>query len=225
MKLIEEQALERRERILEATRQHIAEHGAVDLTIRDLAKACRVSVPTLYRTFGSKQDLLSEAIRSFFNAEVLGQALESTGLKGHRRMLMMIDLCGQSVQHLPEYNRQLMALYLKSDVGRSLSWEIAEQITSDTEAALADIKAAGELRPWANPKVLAERIAGQCIVVSIEFASGTLSKEGYHAAFGYTTAMIMASATTGEAQQAFEERILQSQPAAARTGQPLSLPA
>ena len=60
MKLIEEQALERRERILEATRQFIAEHGAMDLTIRDLARACRVSVPTLYRTFGSKQDLLAE---------------------------------------------------------------------------------------------------------------------------------------------------------------------
>ena len=124
MKLIEEQALERRERILEATRQFIAENGAVDVTIRDLARACRVSVPTLYRTFGSKQDLLAEAIRSYFNVEVLGEALESTGLRGHQRMLKMIDLCGQSIQDLPEYNRQLVALYLGSDVGHSLSWEI-----------------------------------------------------------------------------------------------------
>jgi len=223
MKLIEEQALERRERILEATRQFIAEHGAVDLTIRDLARACRVSVPTLYRTFGSKQDLLAEAIRSFFNVEVLGQALESTGLRGHQRMLKMIDLCGQSISNLPDYNRQLVALYLGSDVGRSLSWEITEQITNDAERALQEISAAGELLPWVDQKVLAERIAAQCIVVSLEFASGTLTEEGYHAAFGYTTAMMMAAVTTGEARLAFDDRIHKSQQTAARTGRPLTL--
>ena len=221
MKLIEEQAMERRERILEATRQFIAEHGVVDLTIRDLARACRVSVPTLYRTFGSKQDLLAEAVRSFFNVEVLGDALERTGLRGHQRLLMMIDLCGQSILDLPEYNRQLMALYLGSNVGRSLSWEITEQMTDDAECALKEIKEAGELLPWVDLKVLAERIAAQCIAVSIEFASGTLTSEGYHAAFGYTTAMMMAAATTGGARQAFEDRIHESQRASARTGRPL----
>ena len=73
MNLIEEQALERRERILETVRQCIASQGVLDLTIRDLATACRVSVPTLYRGFGSKEQLLVEAIRSFFNSDVLGE--------------------------------------------------------------------------------------------------------------------------------------------------------
>ena len=45
MKLVEEQSLERHERILETVRQCIAEKGVIDLTIRDLAESCRVSVP------------------------------------------------------------------------------------------------------------------------------------------------------------------------------------
>ena len=47
MKLVEEQSLERHERILETVRQCIAEKGVIDLTIRDLAESCRVSAINL----------------------------------------------------------------------------------------------------------------------------------------------------------------------------------
>ena len=146
MKLVEEQALERRERILVAARECIAKRGATDLTIRDLAEACRVSVPTLYRTFGSKDALVTEAIRSFFQSSVLGDAIARTGLRGHGRMLAMIDLRGQSVLQMPEYNRQLVSLYMSAGAGRGLSWEITAEITREAHEALVEIRAAGQLQ-------------------------------------------------------------------------------
>lgn len=52
MDLVAEQRLERRARILAAVRELLAERGWREVTIRDLARHCRVSVPTLYNQFG-----------------------------------------------------------------------------------------------------------------------------------------------------------------------------
>ena len=64
MDLVTEQKLERRERILASARELIAERGYEGLTMRDLAAHCRVSVPTLYNQFGSKDSLLAAAVET-----------------------------------------------------------------------------------------------------------------------------------------------------------------
>ena len=58
-----EQKAERRTRILEAAREIIADRGYEALTMRDLALASRVTVPTIYNLIGSKEQVLSAAIR------------------------------------------------------------------------------------------------------------------------------------------------------------------
>ena len=58
MSLFEEHKAERRERILIAARKLVGEGGYDGLTMRDLARAARVSVPTLYNLFGSKDQLV-----------------------------------------------------------------------------------------------------------------------------------------------------------------------
>jgi AcrR family transcriptional regulator len=216
MKLIEEQALERRERILEIVRQCIAERGVGELTIRDLAAACRVSVPTLYRGFGSKEQLLVEAVSSFFNSEVLGDQLESTGLTGAPRLLAIVDLCGKTIEDMPEYNQQLFTLFMSSDFGGRLGWDITESISQAAGQALEEIKQAGELNSWVDIDVLAERIAAQCIVSVLEFSNGDLSIDNFTATFGYSAALLGAAATTGKAQAEFNRRIRLAQKTARR---------
>ncbi|HEY6033695.1 MAG TPA: helix-turn-helix domain-containing protein, partial [Kofleriaceae bacterium] len=58
MSLFEEHKAERRERIIAAARTLVAERGYEGLTMRDLARAAKVSVPTLYNLFGSKDAIL-----------------------------------------------------------------------------------------------------------------------------------------------------------------------
>ncbi len=64
MGLLEEQTEERKRRILAAVRRMISDGGYEGVTIRELAKESRVSVPTLYKLFGGKHDLLFAAVES-----------------------------------------------------------------------------------------------------------------------------------------------------------------
>jgi AcrR family transcriptional regulator len=216
MNLVEEQALERRERILETVRQCIAEQGVLQLTIRDLAQACRVSVPTLYRGFGSKEQLLVEAVSSFFNSQVLGDQLNQTGLSGAPQLLAIVDLCGSTIEDMPEYNQQLFTLFMSSDYGGKLGWDITESITRSVVQALHDIKQQGELQDWVDIDVLAERITAQCIITVLEFCNGDLGIDSFTPAFGYSAALLAAAATTGKAQAAFSQRVKQTQKLARR---------
>ena len=62
MELIERQMKRRRERILEAARGIIAQHGFEGLTMRQLAAASDVTVPTVYNLVGSKEQVLFAAV-------------------------------------------------------------------------------------------------------------------------------------------------------------------
>lgn len=216
MNLVEEQALERRQRILETVRQCIASQGALQLTIRDLAKACRVSVPTLYRSFGSKEQLLVEAVSAFFNSDVLGEKLEHTHLSGAKRLLAIVDLCSQTIEDMPEYNQQLFALFMNSDYGGKLGWDITESISQSTRHALEEIRLDGELCAWIDIDVLAERIAAQCIIAVLEFCNGDLAIDNFAPTFSYSASMLAAAGTTGKAQAAFSKRIRKAQKLARR---------
>jgi AcrR family transcriptional regulator len=216
MKLVEEQTLERHERILETVRQCIAEKGVIDLTIRDLAESCRVSVPTLYRRFGSKEQLLVEAIRSFFNSDVLGDQLENGSLCGAERLLAVIDLCGKTITDMPEYNQQLFTLFMSSDFGAKLGWDITESITFYVRQGLVEIQQSGELNDWIDLDVLAERVAAQCIVSALEFCNGDISTHGFVAVFSYSAAMLLLASTSGQAHATFKERALKTQDIARR---------
>ena len=211
MKLVEEQSLERHERILETVRQCIAEKGVIDLTIRDLAESCRVSVPTLYRRFGSKEQLLVEAIRSFFDSQVIGDQLKNGNLCGAERLMAIVDLCGKTIADMPEYNQQLFALFMNSDFGARLGWDITESITSYARQGLLEIKQAGEMHDWIDINVLAERVAAQCIITALEFCNGDISTEGFVAVFDYSTALLMLASTSGQTHATFKTRALQSQ--------------
>lgn len=216
MKLVEEQTLERHERILATVRLCIAEKGVAGVTIRDLAQSCRVSVPTLYRRFGSKEQLLVEAIRSFFDSQVLGDQLQNKNLRGAERLLALIDLCGKTIADMPEYNQQLFALFTGSEFGARLGWDITESITFHARQSLIEIEESGELHDWIDSETLAERIAAQCIIAAMEFCNGDLSTKGFIAAFGYSTALLMLACTSGSANTAFKTRAVDTQHQARR---------
>ena len=53
---------ERRQRILAAARAIVAKRGYEALTMRELAQASRVTVPTLYNLIGGKEAVLAAAV-------------------------------------------------------------------------------------------------------------------------------------------------------------------
>jgi AcrR family transcriptional regulator len=111
MSLFEEHKAERRARILKAARELIAERGYDGLTMRDLAAASRVSVPTLYNLFGGKQAILLGELESTFEAVVAGIARVQTGTVVDRARATW-EAGNADLLTVPRYSRELILLSL-----------------------------------------------------------------------------------------------------------------
>lgn len=66
MPISTEVKLQRRRKLLARTRKMIMEVGADNLNIRELAKYCDISVPTIYNQFRNKDDLIIAAADELF---------------------------------------------------------------------------------------------------------------------------------------------------------------
>src|SRR5688500_16786813 len=111
MSLFEEHKQERRTRILEAARTLVTKHGYDGLTMRDLAAAARVSVPTLYNLFGSKDAILvTELERS---AVVIASRIQQGG-SFFARGMAAFEAGMDMIEESPELYRALMRMFLTS---------------------------------------------------------------------------------------------------------------
>ena len=214
--VVAQQVAERRRHVLSKTRELLEELGYEALTMRDLAVACGVAVPTLYRNFGGKQALVREAVQEHFGGAILGHASTSNALTGHARLLEILDACGADVRRLPGYYRQLMAVLVAEQkpegehdapgVGMPINAGMLENIL----ISLEQMRAAGQLQEWVDIELTAERIVSEAMISGMQWAMGMLSSRGYHATLVYTTCMMLLGASKGAAARAFRERIEQT---------------
>jgi AcrR family transcriptional regulator len=111
MSLLQQQMAERRARILAAARKLIVPHGYDGLTMRDLARAARVSVPTLYNLFGSKDAILvAELERS---AATVAERMVS-GNTCFARSMAGFDTGMEMIAEAPEFHRAVMRMAITS---------------------------------------------------------------------------------------------------------------
>src|SRR5215470_1389206 len=101
MGLLEEHKSERRAKILRAARKLVEERGYDGLTMRDLADEARVSVPTLYNLFGSKDAILVAELQRI--AVELAGAVPSTGDSFLQRGLIAFNASMRAIESSPEF--------------------------------------------------------------------------------------------------------------------------
>lgn len=187
--------------------------------MRELAESCGVSVPTLYNTFGGKQELLLEALQSYTRAASLTRALDAAGGSGHERLLQLVRIWGEDVRMRPEHHRRLVALVLHQESARGLSSHMASQIFNEARVALEQMVAAGTLEDWVQPPALAQRVASNGVMVSMEWADRTeLSPESWYAAMAYATATLMLGVSREPARGVFLKCARDNQQSAAAVG-------
>src|SRR5262245_4522181 len=102
MGLLQEQKNERRERIVRAARKLIAEQGYEGLSMRELARAAGLSVPTLYNLIGSKHQILALEMQSTFAeiARALGTVPRGDCID---RAFALMDAGLENVLSMPRY--------------------------------------------------------------------------------------------------------------------------
>jgi AcrR family transcriptional regulator len=114
MGLREENTERRRERILGAARELVAREGMSGWSMRKLASAAHVSVPTLYNLFGSKEDIRQAMCAGFFDE--LDRDLEEKSLD--RPLEQSLAFVTEAVDHVVDRAALTRPVLLAQEHGR-----------------------------------------------------------------------------------------------------------
>jgi len=209
-----EPMLGRRERILEAAREIIAERGYEGLTMRDLAVLSRVTVPTLYNLVGGKDAVLFAAVEE--QTERFVRAIESS--RGRSPAAGAIAVADASVRELlrqPRYYRTLLRLLYTSDAAEPVSREVNRALREQFADAIDALDQAGDLAAWIDRKTLAERLGAHLGLVSLEWAGGTYSAETFRAVALFDASTTLLAVCEGESRRELQRVATRAQRRAA----------
>jgi AcrR family transcriptional regulator len=175
--LLDEHKAERRERIRAAARRLVADRGYAGLTMRDLARAARVSVPTLYNLFGSKDAILTAELES--SVRRVAAQLPAGGTSFFARGMAAFEAGMGVVGEAPEFYRRLMRLFLTSPEARAIRQRTEDGYIAIMASNLGAAKAAGQLADWAEPISVARHMFALYMSAFLAWGIGELDFEGF----------------------------------------------
>jgi AcrR family transcriptional regulator len=170
MSLFDEHKADRRERIVAAARTLVAERGYEGLTMRDLARAAKVSVPTLYNLFGSKDAILVTELEAM--ASAIARALPSSGESFLQRGMAAFDAGMKILEESPAFFRAVIQMFLTSTETGDLRHRVEQGFVRIMEANLRAAKAAGQLADWAEPAIVARHMYTQQVAGFLAWGLG-----------------------------------------------------
>jgi AcrR family transcriptional regulator len=177
MSLFEEHKAERRARIISAARALVTEHGYDGLTMRDLAAAARVSVPTLYNLFGSKDAILvAELGRS---AVVIASRIQEQGTSFFARGMAAFEAGMDLIEEQPAFFRAVMHMFLTSPESGEMRRRSEDGYIAIMAANLRAAKAAGQLAEWADPEVVGRHMYGLYVSCFLSWAADELDMKAF----------------------------------------------
>ena len=180
MGLLEEHKAERRERIARVARKLVAERGYDGLTMRDLARAARVAVPTLYNLFGSKDAILVAELEA--SARHIAARLPTGGDSFFARGMAAFEFGMSLIEESPEFYRAVMRMFMSSPEMDAMRRRVEDGYMAIMASNLTAAKAAGQLADWAQPAVVARHMFGLYMASFLAWGVGELDLAGFRAA-------------------------------------------
>ena len=210
MDLITEQRIARRSMILAAVRQMVVDHGYEAVTVRELARVCRVSVPTLYNQFGGKDQLLAAAIEEHFRMAY--DSLEIQKAKpGSERLLTVIDQSARQLLELSTYHQRLIAAFSSLGSTTQVQMRVATAFAEVLIAELNVMRAKKQLAAWAVPQHLAGQLVSACIGTAVQWSAGFIGSASLQAAMRYAMGLVLLGALRGQTQAWFSTLVQEAQ--------------
>jgi len=210
MGLVEEQKAERRARILAAARRLVAEHGFDGLTMRELARASRVSVPTLYNLFGGKHAILvGELEETFARVDAVMRAARGAGFV--ERMLAACEAANADLLSEPRYARSQVHLMLTSPETAALRRDLSRRYVAMMTEALREAQTAGEIVDFVDPEAVAERCYAHYVATMVDWALGDLDDEEFRTATVLGPCLMFLGIARGAAARRLERRLRELQ--------------
>lgn len=200
MPLGDEKRLERRRRLLAAARGLLGRVGYDNVTMKGLAEAAGVTAPTLYNTFGSKDDLLFEAVLEHYE-QILEEAGPARGVRGLDRVISILTSTAEAMTREPQYVQTLMDSFRSRPGGRALSRALRLEGLQALVEAVEEMRSDGDLQEWVDPTVIATIISGLRRGVTIDWVSGRVAFDDLADMTICSACMMLAGVTTGEAAE------------------------
>jgi len=165
----------RRRRIIEITRQLIAQQGIEAITMRDLALRCDVAVATLYNQFGSREEVIAAALRTDFEGRFLPLPEElSPAEKLHARVT---QAAGDMMGPMRDYTRSVMYFYFHYNPESTMRAMIHDFVASDYAAITEEISALGDLQPWVPIETFSDDLITQLYSITAKWSQGHISDQ------------------------------------------------
>lgn len=207
----------RRERILAAAREIIAERGYDGLTMRELATAGRVTVPTVYNLIGGKEAVLFAAVEEQTARFV--RAIESSrGVSPAGAALAVVNAAVRELLRLPRYYRTLLMLLFTSEAAETARRQVNRALREQFARAITELDASGQLDPWVDREVLADRLAAQLAVAALQWAAGASTAETFRGGALFDASTTLLAVTGGASQRELQRVAARAQRLAASRG-------
>lgn len=206
MPLSLEKRLAKRATTLAVARSLLAREGYDGTTMLQVAREAKVAPATLYNVFGSKQNLLREAVEELFLA-LVNLARQRAGSGGVDRITSYQQYILDEYERNPGYARNLLIAASRSESGRSLFATLNRVQTETIELAIAEMQAHGEIADWINPSRVVRAIQDLLRAAASRWAvgGGAVSELRAESMFGIYA--ILLGAAIGNARDDLEQRI------------------
>jgi AcrR family transcriptional regulator len=186
--------------MLEVAKAMIAEGGSEGFTIRELGRRAKVSVTTIYATYGDKEGLIAAAIQDYYDGLPMSRVRQTTSLKG---LLAATDLGREAVLANKPYARQYAELYFSGTLDPRIYHAIQDTATTAggqfpwLEKAFRD----GDIMPGLGAEQTMTLLANHRLMVLHDWAQGRIKDENLGTATKLAF-LIMARGVTRGATQA-----------------------
>lgn len=168
--------LARRTRILELTRELIAEQGLSGFSVGELCQRAGVAKQTIYNIFQTKERMIATAINEYF--EQREDEIRYGSPQGTlERMIERTIIAGRRGAGLPNYMAALMMVYFSPDPDADIWAAIQRSTVHAHKAWIERLAGEGLLQNWVRPDVLIGDLALLGNGITFEWSRGRIDIE------------------------------------------------
>ena len=187
---------EQYERILQTTREMLAEDGYEGMQMRLLAERAGVSPMTLYNRFGNKDDLILLALQDLLNG--LAEEAQATGLKGIEFQLANTRILARQILDTPEYARAMAQMLFSAAPGAPIIQTLLGNQLESGAAHIQEMLDLGELDSSVDMTLMVRSLAVSGWSTILLWHKSLLSDEAFIEQYQRSALLVLAAAMTPE---------------------------
>lgn len=196
----------RRQRILSATYDLVAECGLSGFNMDDVGKRADVAKRTLYNAFQTRERMIATAISGRFS-DFLRSIVYTSEPGTMRHNLERLMRVSEADRQVPNYVAAIMAIYFSHGADQDIRCAMQRMAVEPNLIWINALHARGELQPWVDPLALADAIVRQEYAVIHGWCQRDIAEDALAEHLITTCLSVMAGATRGAARSEILEAL------------------